>query len=419
MITTPRHKRLALGLWSLLLLLACSPATSHAQTVPTASACEEIRQFLSDVESHNEQLRSLHKANLALMADRRADNRPGATSVEYSPFYQSDYQGVASSELIVQQEFDFPTLYASRQKSGNAMQQVLDLQYGTLRRDVLLQAINTLYDLCEARQTQHLLHNRMAAADTLLTAYERRLTQGDATRLDVNRIKMDKMELSAEALRCESRIQTLIHELTRLNGGEDLTSASITLVSDPEAVLRALPYANAVRQLATAPASTGSHEVQLAEAAKTLARREMSEARQSWLPQLTLGYRRNTERQEALNGFIVGMSLPLWSNKSKVKAARLRQEAAESDLAVAMSAAEARRQSLDAEVSQLRLLLEAYDVTLMHEQLTLLHHAVEAGQLSLIEYYTEADRIHTLLQTRLQTLVEYHKLLTELYRDDI
>ena len=36
-------------------------------------------------------------------------------SVEYSPFFAKGIDGMASSELVVTQGFDFPTLHAARQ----------------------------------------------------------------------------------------------------------------------------------------------------------------------------------------------------------------------------------------------------------------------------------------------------------------
>lgn len=394
---------------NLLILLAvlCSLMPASAQT------SSMLASFLADVEAHNPQLLASYDANQAILAERRADNRPGQTSVEYSPFYQSGYQGVASSELIVQQEFDFPTLYTARSRSNSAMQQVLDTQYRTLRRDVLLQAINTLYDLCEARQRHALLDRRLTASDSLLQAYQHRLAQGDATRLDVNRIRMDRMEVKAEALRCESLIQQLLLELEHLNGDQPLPS-DISRVSDPVALTAGTILAD---DAMTTYHAHLSHEVQLADASLQLTERELSEARQSWLPQLSMGYRRNTERQEALNGFIVGVAMPLFGNKDKVKAARLRNQAANYELHDAMKADEKRMQTLQNQNQQLRLILEAYDEPLMHEQLALLHRAVVAGELTVSDYYTEADRIYTMLSERHRTQNEYLKLLAQLHRD--
>lgn len=396
------HRLLALAL----LLWCLLPAKAQTAVSP-------LEAFLADIEAHNPQLLASHDANQAILAERRADNRPGQTSVEYSPFYQGGYQGMASSELIVQQEFDFPTLYAARNRSNTAMQQVLDAQYRTLRRDILLQAVGTLYDLCEARQTRSLYARRLAASDSLLLAYQRRLAQGDATLLDVNRIRMDQIAVRTEALRCESRIQELVRELVHLNGNHPLSS-DIAQAADPLVLTAGTIIANDA--VATYHANP-SQEVQLADAALQLSKHELSEARQSWLPQLTMGYRRNTERDESLNGFIVGVSLPLFSNKGKVKAAQLRNQAADYELLEAMTADEMRTQTLQSQSQQLRLILEAYDEPLMQQQLALLSKAVLAGELTVADFYTEADRVYTLLLERYRTHNEYLKLLAQIHRD--
>lgn len=52
------------------------------------------------------------------------------------------------------------------------------------------------------------------------------------------------------------------------------------------------------------------------------ARRQLSVSRQGWLPDLELGYRRNTESGHPLNGVVVGFSFPIFQNHGKVKMAR-------------------------------------------------------------------------------------------------
>ena len=62
--------------------------------------------------------------------------------MEYSPFYTRGITGMSSSELVVTQGFDFPTLYGARRKSGKVKQEALDRRYQAVRRDILLQAKN-------------------------------------------------------------------------------------------------------------------------------------------------------------------------------------------------------------------------------------------------------------------------------------
>ena len=88
-----------------------------------------LDSVLASVERNNLGLQALRKGNEAAMIEVRGGNAPGDPSVEYSPFFRSGAGGVASSELVVSQGFDFPTLYAARRKSARLRQAALDRQY--------------------------------------------------------------------------------------------------------------------------------------------------------------------------------------------------------------------------------------------------------------------------------------------------
>lgn len=69
------------------------------------------------------------------------------------------------------------------------------------------------------------------------------------------------------------------------------------------------------------------------------------------------------------------------------------------------------------EMQQLREAMQAYDVVLMHHTLALLNEAVKAGQLSIIEFYTEADNIYRNLQAYIELENRYQKLMAEIYKN--
>ena len=60
---------------------------------------------------------------------------------------------------------------------------------------------------------------------------------------------------------------------------------------------------------------------------------------------------------------------------------------------------EARIQGQFNEMQQLQEAMQAYDVPLMHHTLRLLYDAVTAGQLSIIDFYVEADNVYGNLQS--------------------
>lgn len=56
------------------------------------------------------------------------------------------------------------------------------------------------------------------------------------------------------------------------------------------------------------------------------AQREIKVNRALTLPKFDIGYRRNGGSEGKMNGFRIGMSIPLWENKNTVKQAKAQAE---------------------------------------------------------------------------------------------
>ena len=136
-----------------------------------------------------------------------------------------------------------------------------------------------------------------------------------------------------------------------------------------------------------------------ADAETEAARHGTSLAKSGWLPSLTLGYRRNTEGKEAANGFIIGAALPIFSNSGKVKAAKARLNAAQMQAATTRAEAETRLRSDMQQMAFDKAALATYDLTLMEETLRLYRKSLDAGQITLTDYYTETSGLYDRILT--------------------
>lgn len=368
-----------------------------ALTASAQTGTVDVNAILASIEANNTQLRAQRYANEATVAEIKAENTIGETSVEYSPFFQKGTSGLASSELIVSQEFDFPTVYSNRRKSTTLQQSVLDKEYLVLRRDILLQAQLLCCDLTSAIEAASLNASRLAAADSLLSICNKRMNHGEATIMELNRAKLNRMNVQSEVAQNDGEINRLKVEL------QNLGAEPSTLV--PKA---------ATAQLADAPRLESEAEISLANANLEYAQHEAKTSRQAWLPKLTVGYRRNTELREASNGPMIGVSMPLFANSRKQKAARLRQTAAEQQLSDAQQQLDNRKRMLQTNIANLQSQLDTYDTQLLEQTLSTLMKAVRAGQMPIAEYYTEADTVYATLKQRLALLNECNKLRVEL-----
>ena len=369
---------------------------------------QTVDEVLSQIERNNKELQAQEQTIRASKLEVQAENNLEDPSVEYSPFYTRGISGMSSSELVVTQGFDFPTLYAARRQSGKWKQEVLDRQLRIFRRDILLNAKNLCLDLILYNQKQTLLVQRKKNADELLVLFEKRLKEGDVGVLDVNKIKMELMNVQTEVVQNEAAHRSALQQLLAMNGNLPLEFTENTYPS--------LPELDSYNELYDEIMSTDA-TLLVADANVRAAEKELKVNRQSWLPKFEVGYRRNTSLDEKSDGFLVGGSLPLFSNRKKGKIIQAQVTSAKLQVENARLQAEAQVQSRYNEICKLREAMQAYDVGLMYKTLDLLNEAVKAGQLSIIEFYTEADNVYQNLQAYMELENQYQKLMADIYKN--
>lgn len=374
-----------------------------------SAKAQDINSVLKSVEQNNMELKALLKGNEAADIENKSQNTLEDLSIEYSPFFQSETSGIASSELVITQGFDFPTLYGARKKAGQLQRNVLDMQYQTARRDILVNAKKLCLDIINYNKQKQLLQERRKNADELLAMFELKFKNGDATSLELNKIKLDRMNLETELVQADTKHANAMQQLQALNGGLPI---EVNMTEYPQA-----PADDEVTMYEKAVATDWT--VRTAQASVLAAEQDVKVNKQSWIPKFEIGYRRNTEGDNASNGFLIGGSIPLFSSKNKVKIAKARQTEAVMQHANARINAENSARTMITQMKQLKASADAYDVPLMRQTLKLLRTAVENGEISVTEYYVEADNIYKNMITYMDIERQYQDALTEIYKNEL
>lgn len=374
-----------------------------------SAKAQDINAVLKSVEQNNMELKALLKGNEAADIENKSQNTLEDLSIEYSPFFQSETSGIASSELVITQGFDFPTLYGARKKAGQLQRNVLDMQYQTARRDILVNAKKLCLDIINYNKQKQLLQERRKNADELLAMFELKFKNGDATSLELNKIKLDRMNLETELVQADTKHANAMQQLQALNGGQPI---EVNMTEYPQA-----PDDDEVTMYEKAVATDWT--VRTAQASVLAAEQDVKVNKQSWIPKFEIGYRRNTEGDNASNGFLIGGSIPLFSSKNKVKIAKARQTEAVMQHANARINAENSARTMINQMKQLKASADAYDVPLMRQTLKLLRTAVENGEISVTEYYVEADNIYKNMITYMDIERQYQDALTEIYKNEL
>jgi hypothetical protein len=71
------------------------------------------------------------------------------------------------------------------------------------------------------------------------------------------------------------------------------------------------------------------------------------------------------------------------------------------------------------EMQQLKEAMNTYDVPLMYQTLDLLKEALKEGEISLVEYFVEAETVYKNLQAHMQLENQYQKVMADIYKNEL
>ena len=383
---------------------------SIALAFPLVMQAQSIDHVLQSIEQNNKELQSAMQLTKAQkMENRTANNLPDPT-VSYSSFYKNGAGPGHGTEFVASQGFDFPTQYITRNRQADLANEALSKEQLAIRRDILLKAKTLCIDLILLNQEKALMDIRKQNADELEALYAKRLEAGDANILEVNKIKMERMNVQTEVAQNHASHRNALQALLAMNGNMPLELAETQY---PE-VKEILDF-NTLRDEVIA----SDLDLQALSFATKAAEKQVSVNKQDWLPKLEAGFRRNTDTEMSMNGFVVGGSIPLFSNRKKVQIAKAQALSAQLMQEDAQLQVENNLMGLFNEMQQLKEAMNTYDVPLLHKTLDLLKQALKEGQISLIEYFVEAESVYKNLQARMQLENQYQKVMANIYKNEL
>ena len=403
------------------LTLGILPAVLHGQNRGEAA----IDAILQQIEVNNKQLQSNSRLTAARKLENRAENNLPDPTLSYAHLWDSDDKNITVGELVIAQTFDFPSLYVTRAKLNRLRSGSLDAQANALRQDILLQAQEACLDIIWLSRQQQILEERLRNAEELSEMYRQRLEKGDATSLETNKINLELLNVRTEARMNRTALQNKLRELTALNGDQSLvpgrpmpegsatppSARNLGLTDYPSMPLPADFGALSEELLA------GDPSLQSLEHESLAAHKQLSASRQGWLPQLELGYRRNTETRHPLNGLVVGFSFPIFQNHGKVKTARAQAQSIDYQKENAKLNASSALWQLYDEARSLHAAMKEYDETFSRQQdLKMLRRALEGGEISMIEYFVEVSVVYQSRSNLLQLENQYQKVMARIYK---
>lgn len=384
-------------------------------TALTAFAClragaqTSMEEVLRSIEVNNKELQANGQLTVAKKLEAKLDNNLEDPSVSYTHQYGNKEGMGMQGELVASQSFDFPSVYTQKHKLTKAKGVTFDRQEAEFRQQILLQAKEVCLDLILLNQQKGLLDQRRQNAEQLSALYAIRLKSGDANILETNKINLELLNAKNEARMNEAARIAKLHALATLNGGIPVHFTDTAYMP-----VRAFLSFQELKSEAL-PANLQLLSLQ---GEKAAASRQLGVNKAKGLPGFELGYRLNTAvGGERFNGFLVGISIPLFSNRNNVKQAKAQSLYTDLQLESSTSIIENQLQQLYNQSVALKTSMDEYSEVLKSQNnLSLLNKAIQTGQISMIEYFVDVTTLYQSLQNYMQLQNEYQKVMAQLYK---
>lgn len=378
-------------------------------SVWTVSAQNRLDEVLRNVEVNNKELQANRQFVTAQKLESKIVNNLPDPSVTYSHLYGNKEGMGFTGEFIASQAFDFPTLYVQRNKLSKIKGESWDRQSDEFRQQILLRAKEICLDLVLLNQQKSLLEIRRQNAEQLSALYEQRLRNGDANILETNKIHLELLNVRNEARMNEASRVAKLQELAILNGGVD--------IQFDDTVYMQLEVPSSFVDLKQEVMSSDRRLLAL-QSEKEAAQRQIKVNRTKGLPSFNLGYRMNpSSGGNRYNGFLVGISIPIFSNRNNVKQAKAQSLYADLQLDNAETIVERDLLQLYNQAMALKTAIDEYSQVLKNQNnLALLNKAIQAGQISMIEYFVDVTTLYDSMQNHMRLQNEYQKVMAQLYK---
>lgn len=387
------------------LLIVC---LAVAMSVP-GFAQENAGTVLSQIEKNNTALQALRKRTEADQYGYKAERALDAPEVGFDYLWSSPADVGTRKDISVTQSIDVAALAGARGKLANSRTELSDIQYNIERQKILLEAKQLYIRIVYCNAVNAELSSRIARSEQIEAAYRDMQARGETDMIDVNKAHLAYLSQKNALSRNMVERESLLSELQGLNGGEPVeVNASVISTDEVLPADFGAWYAEASQQIPELAYMKKNVDVNAAEART---------AKMANYPSLTAGYMAELVKGSNFRGLTLGLSIPIWSVRSKVRQANASCEAAKLEERDAVTKT---YNSLKALYDRAKGLQEisaelSSSLAVSTEAMALTEHKLKAGDISLIDNIMELSLYYSLADEVLATSCDYALALAELY----
>ncbi|TAG11430.1 MAG: TolC family protein [Sphingobacteriia bacterium] len=374
----------------------------------TAIAQNNVDNVVTQVERNNKSIQSNKIYWQAKQAEYKTGLTPYDPQVEYDYLLGSPVGAGNQKDFSITQRLDFPLVYKRKKELSSQQIEQANLQQQVYRQDILLEAKLLTLEIIYLNKKGAELNRRLINTQRLVQDYKKKMDKGDAIILDVNKAKLQLLNIGNETALNENEKQVLLTKISEFNGGIPL------VINDTiYPIMASIPDF----EILDSTIEANDPIIKVYEQEKEIMQRQIAVQKAMNLPKIETGYHSQSILGQSYKGLHAGITISLWENKNKLNAAK-------ANLEYANSSSETHRLGHRTENKQYfeKLSIRFKTIQLYKEFLStinntiLLNKSLALGQITILQYFYDESFYFIAYDKYLQAEWEYQQAVARLYK---
>lgn len=368
---------------------------------------DSMTQILDMIAEDSPRLKAAAQAYMTERADNARIRALDAPEMEFNMLWGNDDIG-NRNDVKVTQSVDMATISGKKGSLAASLDRQSSYHYQSEYIEVLYDARILLADIVYYNRLIETLDSYQSAMKALYDKTERSLKAGEATSIDMGKVRLQLSSARTATAVAVTERAALIERLRTVSGHPDIDFTGTVYECDE------LPV-DFDSWLETAVA--GSPMMRYLDSRVQSSEFQLDMDKMAWAPKLDVGYMAELARTDKYRGVTLGVSIPLWSNSLNVRRSRsaVSQAVAENDWQKQEFITQATN-AWNSAHSMAEIAAESQRDLELSDTRALLDRALEAGELSVLDYLIESGMYYDAVKENLKVQQQYHHALSELYR---
>jgi outer membrane protein TolC len=367
---------------------------------------QDVSVFIEQVSENNPEILAYQKLLEAKRLEARTGLAPSDPSISFGYMPGKNEAIGIKKTWSVNQSFSFPTKYLLQNKISKSNIILAEEEYKLGKMLILLDAKLTLFDLIYNEKYLAVLILRKMDYNSLQAAWGKMVEHGEATILEYNKITMELSSLNLLLNQTEANIRMLRNQLNYISGNKiswiEVKDYPQAEVPDPEILIS--------EKMLNHPSFI------IPEKESQLSNEEIKLSKTGSLPEFHVGYNSEIIPGETYSGPVAGLTIPLWSNSNRIKAASaiFEYSAVKRDAELMKLKSEVMNEFASMKALK-NSMLEIEDILNSEENKKYLDIAINNGEISITTYFSNLSVIYEIEDRFLELEHNYNKSLAVLF----